>query len=291
MAKRQDLVPSLVLLLPAFGLYCLFQIYPITQSIYMSFFKWKGIANTALIPVGFDNYRRIAVDPYFWHSLGNSGWFMVGGFLVLMPLSYGLALVITSRLRGLRFFKTSFFMPVILPITAVGLMWVYIFEPNWGLVNSFFHIVGLDSWARNWLGEPDISIFVVILVNEWIYAGFNMLIFAAGIMAIPEEIYEAARIEGASYLQCLRYLTLPMTKESFKIFSVLCVTGCLKTFDLVYIMTRGGPNHATEMPTTLLYSQAFVYRNFGQGNAIGVVILVLGLVLSILLNKFLNQET
>lgn len=290
MSNKRGLAPSILLLLPAFGLYCIFQLIPIGQSIYMSFFKWKGIANTAMVPVGIANYQKIAADPYFWHSLMNSGWFMVGGFLVLLPLSYALALIITSRLKGQRFLKTSYFMPVILPTTAVGLMWVYILEPNWGLVNSVLSGIGLGSWGHNWLGDPNIAIFAVILVNEWIYAGFNMLIFAAGIIAIPEELYESAKIEGASYGQSLRFITLPMTKESFKIFSVLCVTGCLKTFDLVYIMTRGGPNHATEMPSTLLYSQAFVYRNFGQGNAIGVVILVLGLLLSLVLNKFLDQE-
>jgi raffinose/stachyose/melibiose transport system permease protein len=225
MRDARSLRSSIFLLLPALVLYCVFQLVPIGQSIYMSFFKWKGIASVSMAPVGFANYQRISVDPYFWHSLLNSGWFIVGGFLVLMPLSYGLALMITSRLRGLRFFKTAYFMPIILPTTAVGLMWVYILEPNWGLVNSCLAALGLGSWARNWLGDPSITIFVVVLVNEWIYAGFNMLIFAAGILAIPEELYESAKIEGANYGQSLRFITLPMTKESFKIFSILCVTG------------------------------------------------------------------
>ena len=290
MRNRKNLFYAIILLLPAFGLYCAFLLYPIAQSVYMSFFKWKGIMNTPMIYAGVDNYRRVLIDPFFWNSMLNVFWFMAGGFLVLMPLAFGLALVITSKLRGLRFLKTAYFMPVIIPLTAVGLMWVYILQPNWGLFNTILQGLGVKDAAINWLGDPKTAIFSVVLVNEWIYAGFNMLIFAAGIMAIPEDIIESAIIDGASSWQRLWRFTIPLCSESFKIFSILCVTGCLRHFDLVYIMTRGGPNHATEMPTTLLYSQAFVYRNFGQGNAIGVIILVCGLVLTIILNKFLSRE-
>lgn len=177
-----------------------------------------------------------------------------------------------------------------LPVTAVGLIWVYMLQPDWGLVNSLLEKVGLSEWAMNWLGTPTLNVVSVVLVNEWIFAGFNMLIFAAGLVSIPQDVYESAKIDGASKFKTLIYITLPLMKESFKVFSVLCICGCLKTFDLMFAMTGGRPNHTSEVPATLLYTEAFSSKNFGRGNAIGVVILVLGMVLSIGLNKAMKSE-
>lgn len=241
-----------------------------------------------MVFVGLTNYAKTFSSPRFWISIINTGWFIVGGFLVLMPLSFFLALVITSKLRCIRFFKTAYFLPVVLPITAISLIWTYLLYPNGGLVNSLMEMMGLKG--ANWLGNPDIAIFIVVLVNEWVYAGLNMLIFAAGMMAIPEELYEAATIDGAGAFQRILFITIPNLSESFKIFSILCITGCLRSFDLIFVMTNGGPAHATEMPALLLYNEAFKYQNFGVGNAIGVFILVVGLGLSMVFNKFMATE-
>jgi raffinose/stachyose/melibiose transport system permease protein len=238
--------------------------------------------------VGLNNYHKIFSDEKFWHSLINVLWFIAGGFLVLLPISFLLAHLITSKSRFRQFFKTSFFFPVVLPMTAVGLMWTYILYPDGGLVPEivkFFHAKEI-----NYLGDPKFAIITVVLVNEWIFAGLNMLIFSAGLVSIPTDLYEAAIIAGASGLQQLWYITLPLMKESFKIFSILCVTGCIRHFDLVFVMTGGGPSHATEVPATLLYNEAFKYRNFGTGNAIGVVILVVGLIMSFMMNRLFESK-
>ncbi|MBF9017580.1 MULTISPECIES: carbohydrate ABC transporter permease [unclassified Oceanispirochaeta] len=290
MTIKKDYHWVAIFLAPALIIYATFLLIPICQSIYMSFFKWKGIANVPMVFVGLKNYQRIFSNPAFWHSLVNVLWFIAGGFIVLMPLSFILALIITKNIKGTRFYKTSFFIPVILPMTAVGLMWVYILQPNGGLLNSLLELMGLGSLIKNWLGDPDIAIISVVLVNEWVYAGFNMLIFAAGLVAIPDSLFESAKIDGANSFQRIIHITLPLMKESIKIFSIMCITGCLRHFDLVFIMTGGGPARATETPATLLYNEAFKYRNFGTGNAIGVFILVAGLLISLLLNKLLVQE-
>jgi len=282
--KNNNLLISILLILPAFSIYLILLLYPTGQSVYLSFFKWNGIPQVPMKYIGLNNFVNVFKNPYFWVAMRNSIYFMIGGFGVLMPIAFGLALIITGKYKYKNFFRTIFFMPVILPITVTGLIWSYVLEPNWGLVNSLFNL------NINWLGQPNLNIWVVVLVNEWIYAGFNMLIFASGIVAIDETLYEAATIDGASGRDKLFYITLPLCKESFKIFSVLCVTGCLKHFDLVYVMTRGGPNHVSEMPATLLYSEAFQYRNFGNASAISVIILVLSLIASIILNRYLNQE-
>lgn len=288
--RRLDIFLSLLFLLPALVLFGALLLNPILQAIYQSFFSWKGIAGVPLQWAGLGNYRLILKDSLFWRSMGNSLVFMAGGFIILMPLSFILALIISSNIRGKRFYKTAYFMPVMLPITAVGLMWVYILEPNWGLINTFLKWAGKDSWALNWLGIPGLNVVMVVLVNEWIYAGLNMLIFTAGLIAIDGSLYEAAEIDGASKWQRMWKITIPLTRESFKIFSVMCITGCLKTFDLVYAMTKGGPNHSSETPASFLYAQAFSYRNFGVGNAVGAIILALGFLLSLAVNKLIMRE-
>lgn len=288
--RQLTLLYSFLFLLPALAIFCLLLLTPIAQAIHQSFYAWKGIAGAPMKPVGFNNYISIFQNPLFWRSLTNSLILMAGGFLVLMPLSFILALIITSNIKGVRFYKTAYFMPVMLPITAVGLMWVYMLEPNWGLVNSLLKGAGLGRFAIAWLAIPTVNVVVVTLVNEWIYAGLNMLIFAAGLVAIDETLYEAAQIDGATGWQRVRFITLPLCKNSFKVFSVMCVTGCLKAFDLIYAMTKGGPNQTSEMPATFLYSSAFTYRYFGVGNAVGTIILILGLVLSLMINRILTQD-
>lgn len=282
---------SILYILPALLLFCVFLLSPIVQAIIQSFYSWKGIAGIPMKFVGLKNYSSLIFDEKFWYAMFNSFLFMVGAFLVLMPLAFLLAVIITSNIKGTRFYKTAFFMPVMLPITAVGLMWVYILEPNWGLLNSLLVKIELSHLAANWLGTPFLNVVSVVLVNEWIFAGLNMLIFAAGLVAIPEELYEAATIDGAKKIQQLLHITLPQMKNSFQVFSVIAITGCLKTFDLIYAMTQGGPNRTSEVPATLLYNEAFVYKNFGKGNAIGTIILLIGLFLSVLISKFIQKDS
>ncbi|MBC7961072.1 MAG: sugar ABC transporter permease, partial [Vallitaleaceae bacterium] len=246
MIKKKQYAVVGLLMLPALSLYGFFLLNPIIQSIYMSFFSWNGIKSVPMKFVGIGNYEAIFSNPRFLKAFINSGWFMVGGFVLLMPLAFVLALIIVSNLKGTKFFKAAYFIPVVLPITAVGLVWTYMLYPDGGVVNSLIRFIGYNGAIPNWLGNPQTAIFTTIFVNEWIYAGFNMLIFAAGMVAIPEEVFEAATIDGANGLQRIFYIMVPLMKESFKVFAVLCVTGCMRTFDLVFVMTGGGPAHSTE---------------------------------------------
>ncbi|MCR1842722.1 carbohydrate ABC transporter permease [Murimonas intestini] len=291
MKKRRSSKTTIILYLaPAVILFVMFILYPVINTIYLSFNSWKGIYGSPVNFVGLTNYKQVLQNNAFWKSLLNSFFFMVGGFCVLMPLSFGLALIITSKLRGTKFMKTAFFMPVMLSTTAVALMWVYILNPSYGALNELLRALHLDGLAKDWLSTPGLNIWSVVLVNEWMYAGYNMLIFAAGLVSIPGDIYEAAEIDGCTGFKRLRYISIPLSKESFKIFSILCVTGCLKAFDLVWAMTKGGPNHTSEVPASLLYNEAFTYKFFGKSSAIGVLLLILGVTLSILVNRLLRRE-
>jgi ABC-type sugar transport system permease subunit len=288
--KRKDYVISIIFMLPALVLISCLIIYPICNALVLSFQSWKGIYGVPKTWVGLDNYIGILTNKMFWKSMLNSVWFIVGGFCVLMPLSFGLALLITSKMKFTRFFKTAYFMPVILGTTTVALMWTYILNPEWGAVAQILRWLGLDSAVFDWLSTPTLNVWIVVLVNEWMYAGYNMLIFAAGLVAIPQELHEAAVIDGCTGWQKLRYVTLPLCKNSFKIFSILCVTGCLKVFDIVWAMTRGGPNNVSSTPAIMLYTQAFQYKLYGRSGAYSIILLIFGMILSLVMNRVFRQE-
>jgi len=289
-SKQRERMVIVLFLLPALVLFMSFIAYPVFNTIVLSFQSWRGIYGAPRDFVGIANYVRVLQSENFWNALLNSVYFMIGGFGVLLPLSFGLALLITSNMRGKKFMKTAYFMPVMLSTTAVALMWVYILNPSFGIFNEFLRAVGLEVLAKDWLSTPTLNVWSIIFVNTWMYAGYNMLIFVAGLVTIPQELYEAGQLDGCTGWKKIRYIAIPLSKESFKIFSVLCVTGCLKAFDIVWAMTRGGPNNTSEMPATLLYNEAFTFKNFGRSSAIGVILLVLGVVLSLIMNKTFEEK-
>lgn len=290
MVTRKKYLAAIALLLPAVLLYSVFVMNPTIQTGYLSLFQWNGIPSVPLKFVGLKNFTDMFSGIEFWKSLKNSGWFMLIAILVELPLAFILANIITSKIKFVRFFKVSFFIPVVLPTTAVGIIWTYILYPNGGVVNTILEAVGLGNWALDWLTNSNTAIITTALVYGWISAGFTMLIIAAGIVAIPEEIYECANLDGAAGLKKFYYITLPMLVETLKICAILMITDALKVFDIIFVMTKGGPNRLTETPVVLLYNEAFLYNNFGYGSSVGTFILVAGITISVLLNKALNRK-
>ena len=285
----QKLTVAFLFLLPALTLYIVLMIVPIFQSIRLSLFTWNGIPASKQVFIGLDNFRKLFADPNFWHALRNIGWFCIGSIVIEMPLAFIYALITNSRIPGYRIFRVSYFLPVILPITAVGLMWTFVLYPT-GALNVFLSSVGLSSLTTDWLGNMSTAVFAVIVVNKLVFAGLNMLIFSAGLTSVPGDVYEAANMDGATALKSLRYITIPLLKDSFKIFLITAVTGSIRMFDILYVMTGGGPNGSSDVPATLLYFEAFRYSNFGYASAIGTVILVLSLGASLILNKAFSKE-
>lgn len=276
-------------MLPALILYVVLMIAPIFQTIRLSFFSWNGIPASQQVFVGLENFRKAFADPNFWHSLRNILWFCIGSIVIEMPLAFTYALIINSRIPGYRVFRVAYFLPVILPITAVGLMWTFVLYPT-GALNVFLNAIGLSGITTDWLGNMKTAVYAVIVVNKLVFAGQNMLIFSAGMTAVPEDVYEAAAIDGATAIKRLFHITIPLLKSSFKIFLITAITGSIRMFDIVYVMTGGGPNGSSDVPATLLYFEAFRYSRFGYASAIGVIILVLSLGASIILNKAFSKE-
>lgn len=287
---KRDLAVTILFLLPAILVCVIFIIYPVFDTFDLSFRKWNGMFGAVKEWVGLENYKKILSDKLFWNAMLNSLYFMIGGFLILMPLAFGLALLVTSKIRGTSFFRTCYFLPNMLGTTAVALMWTFMLNPNFGILNTIANVLGLDMAIPDVLTLKTVNVWTVVLVNEWMYAGYNMLIFAAGLVAIPEDLNEAAALDGATGWQRVRYITLPLMKNSFKVFAILCITGCLKVFDIIWAMTRGGPNDISSTPSIMLYTQGFSYKLFGRSSAYGVILLVLGIVLSVLTNHIFRED-
>ena len=212
------------------------------------------------------------------------------GFFIQMPLSYGLALLVTSKIRGKNLFRTVYYLPVILGTTIVAVMWKNLINPNYGAIMEIIRNLGLQSMDFDWLNTPGLNVWIVALVNCWKSAAYNMLIFCSGLVTIPEALNEAAVIDGCSAWQRIRYITLPLCKNSFKVYSILCITGCIKQFDMIWAMTGGGPNAASSTPGILLYLNAYSFKLMGRSAAIAMILLILGVVLSICCNKIFKQE-
>ena len=280
----------MLFVLPGVAITVIFVIYPVINTFWLSLNDWNGVATAPVTWVGLDNYIKVFTSEKFWNSMLNALYFMIGGFVVLMPIAFGMALLVTSKIKFTKFFKASYLMPVMLGTTAVGLMWTFMLNSDFGIFAQFLRAIGLENLVINWLATPTVNIWCVVLVNEWMYAGYNMLIFTAGIVAIPEDVHDAALLDGCTGLKKIIYIIVPLCKNMFMVFSVLCVTGCLKAFDIVWAMTNGGPMDSSATPAVLLYTQGFQYKLMGRSSAIGIILLVLGLVLSVFLNNVIFKQ-
>ena len=287
---RKSFLKALFLVLPGVALTVLFVIYPTINTFWLSLNDWNGIGGAPVTWAGLKNYISVLTSDNFWNSMLNALYFMIGGFVILMPIAFGMALLVTSKIKGTKFFKAAYLIPVMLGTTAVGLMWKFMLNSNFGVLAQFLKAIACSDMIINWLATPTVNIWCIVLVNEWMYAGYNMLIFAAGIVAIPDEIHDAALLDGCTGIRKITKITIPLCKNMFMVFSVMCVTGCLKAFDLVYAMTGGGPMETSATPAVLLYSQGFQYRMMGRSGAISMILLVLGLLLSLLLNKVIFKQ-
>lgn len=286
---RKRKLESIVLSLPAFLLYSFIFIYPMISVFRLSFFKWNGIPNSPLQYVGMKNYFALFRDTKFLTALTNVGIFMLSGFVLILPVSLFLATVIQSEGKGKRFLKTSYFMPQVISRTAIALMWYFLLYPEGGPVATLLSALGFDSINVNFLGSKTYAIYAITVINAWTYAGFNMLIFSAGITGIPKELYEAATVDGADGLKRLRYITVPMLKGSFQIFALNCIIGSITTFEMVYVTTGGGPGNASEVFGTLLYKNAFTYNNYGYSNAMGSFLIIASFLASVLLTGLFSR--
>jgi raffinose/stachyose/melibiose transport system permease protein len=285
---RQIRVQGLFLL-PALVIFTTFVIYPILASLYYSLTDWDGLAPD-LHFVGLANFQQLFGDPTVLTDLKNTLIFAVGVMVLQNGLALLFAIILDGFLRRLTFLRVLFLIPAMLSALAIGYIWSYIYTPEFGFLNAFLGRIGLSSWQQDWLGNAHLTLTSLIFTNSWEFMGFGMVIFLAGLQAVPPELYEAANIDGTSGWQRFWSITFPLIAPSVTVNVILTMIGSLKVFDLILVMTNGGPGDASESLALRLYKEAFTQNHFGYGTAIGIVMSVLILVLSVLNLRFLRKR-
>ena len=262
-------------ILPALTLFVAIIILPAAGTLCLSFFNWSGIGRDMQF-VGLENYRAAFREgSYFMLSLRNNLVYLVATLVVEMCFGLVMALVLDFKLRFFGVFRVLFFSPMVLSMMPVGLLWRFVYSPEIGILNGVLKAIGLGSLARPWLGDPATALYAVCLTSGWRYAGFYMVLFYAGLQRIPKQLYESARMDGASDIGCFRHVSLPLLREVFVICVLLCATGAFQAFDLVYAMTGGKPYHSTEVVATWLVDVAFSHNRYGHGSALAVMMTVI----------------
>ena len=277
-------------LLPAVLLFVGIIILPILMSTYYSLHDWDGMSDMKFI--GLDNYIELFTNKTvnFPQALLNAVIYMLASVLIQLPFSLLLALLLAKGRRGSRTFLSVYFIPVLLSTVVIGQLWLKIYNPDYGLINMGLSAVGLDSWTTAWLGNRDTALIAAFIPTLWQFTGYHMLLMYAGVQGVPNEIKEAALIDGATESQINRKIIIPMIKPVLRVCLIISVTGSLKIFDMIYILTGGGPARATEVPSTLLYSRMFLRNQYGLGSAIAVLLIILCMVLAIVIRKSFKTE-
>ena len=263
--------------------------YCIIDTVVVSFTDWDGMTDVFHF-VALKNYIKMFKDHVFWTSVVNNLIFFVGTVFIQALLGFVLAVLLKKKLPGSNVFKAIYFMPIAMATSIITAIFRIIMDPTNGALNQFLRAIHLNGFAVNWLGDPKIALVSVIIVNIFQWMGFSMITYYAGLMSLPDDVYEAAKIDGAGFWRTTFSVTLPMLKGTTNVLIILGIVGSLKTFDIVKLLTGGGPGRSTTVMNTYLYEKAFKDFNAGGAASIGVAILIIAMVMSFLQVKFGKED-
>lgn len=269
---------KICLVVPTLIVYMAFIILPIGMAIGYSFTKYSGIGKAKFN--GITNYIRLFKDSLFWISFKNTMIMFIVAFLLLLTISFLIALLLNNKLKAVDFSKALIFSPAIIAPIIVGIIWVYILDPNIGIINSVLDAIGASALKHKWIGGSVLSPYSIAVIYFWQQLGYLVTVFIAGLKMIPEEVMEAVKIDGASFWQKTLYVTIPMMKSTISTVSVLIITGVFKIFEIVQQTTGGGPNHLSETLVTYSYSMTFSSSDYGYGMSLATFTFVLSLVIT-----------
>lgn len=276
-----------VFVLPAFLIYAIFVLVPIGYNVYVSFLQTDLMSPSKF--VGIKNYINLFQDKTFIGAVKNNILMVIGSLIAHLPLALFFGNILFQKIKGSHFFQTVFFLPSVICGVAVGLTWTFVYNSEFGLINKFLEMIGLGGLKQVWLADKNLALFCIIIVVMWQFVGYHMIVQIAAMKNISESYYEAAEIDGASKWVQFKSITFPLIKPILKVDAVLIITGSLKYYDLVAVMTGGGPNHATELMSTYMFYQGFRTLKYGYSAAIGVVLLLL-YICSVLLSNFVFRS-
>ncbi|MEG7282559.1 carbohydrate ABC transporter permease [Bacillus sp. 0909A] len=285
MVNQNRIIPYLFLL-PAL-VFLLFVYIPIFENVFLSLFQWSSFSPEKTF-IGLKNYVELFRDPVFYQALTNNVLYAVISIVCQVFGGLILAAVLEDKLvrKWSPFFRTVFFLPVVISMTVIALLFDFIYNPETGLLNQLLQAVGLDQLTRAWLGDDSTAMLSVIFVSQWQSVGYIAMLYIVSIQKIPDELYEAARLDGAGKIQQFFHITIPQTKEMSFVAMVMTLTGAFTVFNEPYILTGGGPGNASEVLSTFLYKSAFTKDMMGYASAIATVVLIITLALSLMQMKF-----
>lgn len=288
--KRIKLFKPILFIIPALFFYLIFLVIPIFRTIQYSFYSWDG-ASPVMEFVGLDNFIRLFRDTIFWRSLSHNLFWIIS--TIVLPVGVGLLLAILLSSQLIKYkliFRVTFFMPVIVSLVAVGIVWNWIYHPDFGIINTILREIGLDILTKAWLGNEHTVLPALIIAGSWTYYGFCMVVFVAALQGIDKSYYEVARIEGANPLQIFFKITIPLLKNTITLLVLNSLIGSFKVFDIIYLMTRGGPFHSSEVIATYMYTQAFTLNDIGYGSAISIMLALIIAIFSIGYIRFAESK-
>lgn len=272
-----------IFILPALCCYLSIAAFPLLCSTVLSFFNWDVAGLNQF--VGLKNYIQLfTTDRIFQKAVIHTFAATILCLVIQIPSAVFLAYLLTRLKRGRNFFKVAFFVPNMISTSAIGILWVFILHPEFGLVNAILRVLGLEQFTHVWLGESDTALICVILAASWQYIGYHMIIYLCAMQNISASVLESARIDGATSWQAFRKITFPLIAPILKIDTVLVATGSLRIFDMVFVMTGGGPNHASEVIASHMYTRSFKGMQFGYGSAMAVILMILCIAVTVFLN-------
>jgi multiple sugar transport system permease protein/raffinose/stachyose/melibiose transport system permease protein len=261
-AERQPWGAIIAFLLPAFTIYTALTAYPVLRTFWNSFHKVLPRAETF---VGLDNYAALAADDIFWRSVRNTFVWACSSPIAEVSIALLLALALYAEIPGRRFFRIAWFTPVLMSYVVVGIIWVWIYNYDWGAANAILRALGLGQFAQAWIGDPKIALPSLIFITTWMWTGFNMVVLLAALHSLPSEVIEAAELDNCGWGAKLWHIIIPMVRPTLLNLLVLSFIGKMKIFDLVWITTKGGPLWSTETVSTYTYKRAFEWTTFDLG--------------------------
>jgi raffinose/stachyose/melibiose transport system permease protein len=274
---------------PALALFVLFVVWPILTAIQLSVYRWKGFGPLVDF-VGLRNYVSVLTNQVFTDALTHNLIIVVASIAIQLPLGLAIALLLNRKMWGQGLLRTIIFVPYVLAEVIAGVVWFQLLQPQYGVLDTILSAVGLQGPAQGWLGDPDVALWTVMVVLTWKYLGLAVILFLAGLQGVPEELYEAAQLDGASWWQVQRRITIPLLGPTLRTWAFLSMIGSLQLFDMVWILTGGGPANATSTMATFLINEGTRRQNFGIAGAASVILFVVALVMALAYQHFILRR-
>jgi ABC-type sugar transport system permease subunit len=281
---------AVVFLTPAVVLYLIFILVPLVQSVGLSLNEWDGV-NPVKKFIGLANYAELLRDGIFAIATRNTLIWVLFGTLGSLAISLLLAMLAWGSGRSYRVFRTLYFMPQVLPAVVVGIVWSWIYNPNFGALNSLLGALGLENLQRGWLGEPGIAVWAILVASIWASVGLSFVIFSAALNNVSQELIQAARVDGANAWQRFRHVIVPQLAHAVTLVASLLLIHNFQAFDMVWIMTRGGPQNSTQLIATYTYQNAFADNRVGYGAAQSVVLTMVCLIVTVAFVRLRERST